>query len=354
MKKRLSLAMVAFAPIVLGAACLSGKTGPGQGASGGSGDAPGLGGAGGQAAPSSFDAAQQMGGDGGAAQELPGTFVAVGYGGRTIRSTDDGVTWTNDAQLESGGGDDQLALRTVIWGNQQFVALGWRTMTSVDGTSWKDHGVSAVSQWIGSAVYVQQQYVAVGGYGLRATSPDALDWKAHGIDNVATHSGDALVYLAGGAGRFVSANDDGLRSYSTDGITWVYSTGSTATATNEVAFGNGVVVSLGGTSVVVSTDGGATWAAGATLASSCQGLLFAQGHFTALANGHVFTSSDGLTWADHAASSVTTGSVAYGHGSYVLVNGYQVSRSTDGLTWSRSVTLTGTNPLSWVTFGPTG
>jgi hypothetical protein len=88
----------------------------------------------------------------------------------------------------------------------------------------------------------------------------------------------------------------------------------TATTTTELAFGGGVLVSLGGTSVVVSHDGGATWSAGGSLASGCQGLVFAQGHFTALGDGHVFTSTNGRTWTDHLVPNMSPGGVAYGHG----------------------------------------
>jgi len=284
----------------------------------------------------------------------PGVFVAVGLGGRRIRSTNDGVSWTDDVQLEANGGDDKDLLRTVIWGNGQFVALGYHTITSPDGKTWTDHGLNAIDQWIGGAVYAQGQYVGLGGSGLRGTSPDAVAWTDHFIDSTASHTGDGVLYEPD-HDRLVGVNDNGQRSSSTNGKTWVYSTGVTGTATSELAYGNGVLVSLGGTAVVLSTDGGATWTAGATLASSCQGLIFAQGHFTALANGRVFTSTDGKTWTSHTEANATVGEIAYGHGTYILLSGFSLSRSTDGLAWSQPVTVPGTtNYLEWVAFGPTG
>ena len=56
----------------------------------------------------------------------PGVFVAVGAGGRRIRSLDDGATWVDDMSLVANGGDDTTLLRTVAWGNHQFVAIGYR------------------------------------------------------------------------------------------------------------------------------------------------------------------------------------------------------------------------------------
>lgn len=281
----------------------------------------------------------------------------MGYGGRRIRSLDYGASWTNDVQLEATGGDDNDNLRTVIWGNGEFVALGYHTMTSTDGSAWTDHGVNAVQQWIGSAVYAPDQgkYLALGGYGLRATSPDAIVWTNHGPDTTAQHAPDGLVYVTASGGRFVGDNDSGQRFFSPNGTTWTAGSGVTNTATTEMAAGGGIVVGLGGTSVVVSTDAGATWSAGATLGTSCQGIVFAQGHFTTLASGHVFTSNDGRTWTDHAIAGMTTGAIAYGHGTYVVVNGSnRVDRSTDGLTWGTAVNLSGTNALNWIAFGPTG
>jgi hypothetical protein len=280
----------------------------------------------------------------------PGVFIAVGYGGRTMRSIDDGATWIDDKSLVAQGGDDKYLLRTVVWGNHEFVALGWRVMKSPDGSAWDDHG-EVIGQWIGSAVYVNGAYVAIGGYGLRVTSSDALMFQHHDIDTIASHPHDALVFGGDGDGRFVATNDDGKRTYSIDGKTWLAGTGAATIKTSELAFGNGVFLGVGGSDVVVSKDGGATWNAAGQLAAAGQGLVFAQGHFTVLSSGHVFTSVDGITWDDHAVKGITTGALAYGHGTYVLVQGTTRRRSKDGLAWDAPVTG-GTNSLEWVTFGP--
>jgi hypothetical protein len=285
----------------------------------------------------------------GSSIDPPGIFVAVGYGGRTVRSIDDGATWTDDQSLEAMGGDDKYLLRTVLYGNNEFVALGWRVMKSPDGKTWDDRG-ETIGQWIGSAVYEGTGYVAIGGYGLRATSSDAVSFQHHDIDTVASHAHDGLAFGAYQGGRFVAANDDGQRTYSSDGKTWMHGSGADTLKTSEVAFGNGVFVGVGGGDVVVSKDGGATWAAAQQLAVAGQGLVFAQGHFTVLASGHVFTSTDGSAWDDHAVKGVTGGGIAYGHGTYILVQGTNRRRSKDGLAWDPAI-IGGQNSLEWVAFG---
>jgi hypothetical protein len=279
--------------------------------------------------------------------ESKGVFVAVGYGSRHIRSTDDGKTWIDDAALISNGGDDNYLLRTVVYGNGEFVGLGYRAMKSADGKTWAPIS-NPFGQWIGAALWDNSRFVAVGGYGLRATSTNGTTWNDHPIDTVASHAHDSL---AVGGGRFVSANDSGKRATSADGVTWTPSTG-TQTQTSSVAYGNGVFVSLGGTKVVRSTDGGVTFTDSATLGVTARGLIFAQGHFTALAQGHVYTSNDGVTWTDHPSPAARRGMLAYGHGTYVmLVDGFLLQRSNDGITWDTPVQLKGQG-LEAITFGP--
>jgi hypothetical protein len=316
---------------------------------GGSGDS-GEGVAGGGNAGASGTSTDAASGSDALTGERPGTFVAVGYGGRRARSVDDGVTWTDDTSLVPQGGDDNNLLRTVVWGNQAFVALGWRVMTSPDGKEWKDYGTT-IGQWIGAAVYAKGSYVAVGGYGFRATSADGVTWQHHDIDTIASHSHDGLAFGDYQGGRFVVTNDDGVRSYSVDGQAWSPSSGAASTKVTELAFGNEIFVGLGGTNVIVSKDGGATWSASAQLGSMCQGLVFAQGHFTALANGHVFTSADAAVWDDHSVDGISGGAICYGHGTYVFVRDTARRRSKDGINWDAPFS-SGMNSWEFVAFGP--
>ena len=285
------------------------------------------------------------------ADEPSGTFVAVGYQGRTIRSIDDGSSWTDDTHLEVDASSDLQLLRTVVWANGQFMAYGWRVMTSLDGKAWQDFGANPIDQWVGSVVYAQGLFVGVGGYGLRVSSSDGLTWQPHDLDSVPSATADALVYDSDGSGSFVSANSNGQRSYSTDGQTWTYSTGAAASLTTDLAVGNGVVVGTNAASVVVSDDGGVTWNDAAQLGVPAQVLIFAQGHFTVIGAAHVFTSADGRSWSDHSVVGLHGTAIAFGHGTYVLLTDDGFRRSPDAIGWGAPLGSPSTATLVGLTFG---
>lgn len=333
-----------------GAADASTSTGPSQDA-GEAGDAAAPVGGGGNDAggtgPGS-DAGEEAGVDAGPAPEKAGIFVAVGDGGRRIRSTDDGKTWIDDVSIANGG-DDTIGLRTVTWGNGLFVAGAWRIMTSPDGKTWQDTPPDQFNQnWMGALAYGGGSFVGVGGYGSRVTSPDAKTWTQHSIDTAASHSHGGLAYAAGKG--FVAVNDDGKVSTSPDGVTWTYGGTTIGTSSTNVVYGNGVFVAIGGTTAAASADGKA-WTS-KPFAEQNAVLVFAQGHFTAIGREHVYTSNDGAAWTDHPVTGLFAGAVAYGHGTYVAIDNTTARRSTDGLTWSAAIPLGGTNALGWIAFGP--
>lgn len=277
-----------------------------------------------------------------------GVFVAVGYGGRRMRSIDDGRTWTDDQSLARNGGDDMNLLRTVAFGNGLFVTAGWQALSSRDGKTWTP--LPATHQnWFGALVFAHATWAAVGGYGMRLTSADGTTWSDHAIDTTAAHPHGCLVF---DGARFVACNDNGQRSHSADGVTWSYSTGADAIKSSQLAVGAGVVVGVDGAAVVRSLDGGTTWSMAATLDSPGDGLVFAQGHFTLLANGAVFTSTDGAQWTKHASPNARPSALAFGHGTYVAVRAHEWQRSTDGVAWDPASRDTAQdNAFEWVAFG---
>jgi hypothetical protein len=387
LRNMLRSATVVLMTVSLGGACSSGSGnksdggggtgGSSSGGSGGSTATAGHGGGGGTTGQAGQSGGSGGGGSGGSSAagtggttdaglppadasfdgplEKPGIFVAVGYGGRRVRSLDDGTTWVDDQSLSASGGDDQQLLRTVIWTGTQFVAMGYRAMTSPNGMTWQDNAITGNGgQWFGGLTFGAGVYIGVGGYGMKARSQDAIAWETHNLsgDTLGTHQGNGILYDPD-HGHFVTTNDSGIRAYSSDGRTWALSTGATSAAPTELAMGNGVIIGAGGTSTVISSDGGVTWTAGGALPVAVQALVFAQGHFTGMGADHVFTSVDGQVWANHPIT-IDGHTMAYGHGVYVLFNNQSYRRSTDGISWVATKTLGGANAIQWVVFGPTG
>jgi hypothetical protein len=148
------------------------------------------------------------------------TFVAVGYAGRRVRSTDLGQTWTDDEEL-GGGGDDEFLLRAVEFAQGMFVATGWKIVTSPSGArgSWTERA-NPTGQWLGGIRFGNQRFVATGGYGQSAWSADGLSWTQGG--SLATEASRSLAF---GGGLFVSATDNGNWWQSSDGAAWTVRSG---------------------------------------------------------------------------------------------------------------------------------
>ena len=296
----------------------------------------------------------------------PGVFSAVGNHVRHIRSLDDGLTWVDDkTEYDQSMMGDLYGIRNVVFGNGQFVAFAAKVLTSPDAKTWTEV-TKPSGQWLAAMLYAQGEWVSSGGYGWLATTVSDLgNWTQHSpVDNYTTahHSRSALAHgVIGTTHAYVVVDDNGAMFYSADATTWTATTGVTAPAAGntwgtQLVFGGGTFIGLlpNGTDTIRSTDGGATWTMNTALASSVQSMLYAQGRFTAIGNGHVFISTDGATWNDHAETSAHAGDLTYGHGVYLALDGGgNIYRSTDGLTWSQVfANMTNPDSVAAIAFGP--
>ena len=263
----------------------------------------------------------------------PGFFLAVGYGGRRLRSAE-GTAWTDDQQDVANGGDDSYLLRDVGAGAGAIVAVGWRVKRSADGRAWTE--TSQMNQWLGGIAYAKGTWVAAGGYGRHAHSADGKTWTD--VDDPHTEAFRSLAYGDVLGGRWVAAGDGGRCRFTGDGAVWADGA-NVGFGVSDVAFGAGVFVATGGTAVATSLDGGATWKSHGPFASGVDGVAFGSAGFVAVGGGHAFVSPDGAAWSDVASAGVS-GVVAYGGGVYVAIDyGGHVHRSTDGKAWTHPTTL---------------
>lgn len=228
---------------------------------GGAGGSQGAGGAGGQqeagapaggATEGGGGAGQGGQGEGGSVQQGDPVIVAVGYGGRRMRSTDLGLTWSDLIEDDPDGGDDQNLLRAAIFAQGLFIAAGWRIHTSPDGVTWTERTVEG-QQWCGGLAFGNGIALCTGGCGDSLKSADGITWAQAGdaTPGECAH----MRSLAFGNGRFVAFGDNGRVATTTDGDTWMDLASQQA---GPVVFRDGAFYANGEGFYVHSTDG-LTW-----------------------------------------------------------------------------------------------
>ncbi|NUO48602.1 MAG: hypothetical protein HOV80_07070 [Polyangiaceae bacterium] len=193
------------------------------------------------------------------------TFVAVGGAavGQIATSTD-GATWTFQAPVSSWLGD-------VAYQNGVFVTAGGnglRLRSTDGGVTWTDdagyyaghfRGIAA-----GNGVFVAAGHTYGGGdVGLISTTTDGVTWTPEQT------GGGTFGSIAFGAGVFVAVGNDRC-SVSSDGASWS-DCSIAASDFGRVVYGAGVFAMRAGDGIYTSADG-ATWAPLASQ-SPPQGLL---------------------------------------------------------------------------------
>jgi hypothetical protein len=251
------------------------------------------------------------------------TFVAVGYGGRRIASSD-GVTWTNDVIVDPMGGDDNTLFRGVAFSGGQFIAVGGSSegqiATSPNGSDWTFH--TPGTAWLADVAPIGSTLVSAGGNGLRQRS---LDGGATWVDFAPYYAGHYRGITSGkgiavAAGHTYGNSMVGLTTTSADGKTWTAEiTGGTPY--HSVAFGDvagGVFVAAGDNRCSTSPDG-AVWKDCAGVSGGpLDKVVFVNGAFVVGDASGYFTSTDGANFqhtdAEH------HGVVAFGLGLYVALD----------------------------------
>jgi hypothetical protein len=283
-----------------------------------------------------------------------GVYVAVGYGGRRLRSTD-GVNWEIAADWTENGGDDRNNLISVAFGNGTFVAVGGgvtdktgpggRILTSVDGKEWKEHPGRKFR--VSPVLFGNGRFTAGGPDYRLLHSTDGATWEtgAKIAEPAATH----FRMGAFGNGLFVFAGN-GRKSEKE--IHWVVASKDGTALESEridlppvraLAFGNGRFVVVGPNGLRMSSADGAKWEHEVREEKgTLDSVVWTGKEFLAAGDGKGFSSADGKTWqpwpkpvrcsvlyAD-AARQVWIGTSWPGH----------MWSSTDGLEWKRAKEMT--------------
>jgi uncharacterized delta-60 repeat protein len=266
---------------------------------------------------------------------LNGTWVVVSN--QTIpvvilRSTDNGVTWTNQVTSLTPPG---VNLNGLVSDGDSLIALGTAgtILRTTNGTDW-----SAVPSGItfstNEGVFAGNRYLTVGSSGrVRQSTDGGLTWS-----DVATVSSSNLRSIAVLNNVYVATGDAGVIVTSADGNSWAPANSGTAARLNGATFGEGLYVAVGEAGTIVTSSNAVDWTPTTSpVSAALLDVAYGAGLFVAAGvDGALLTSEDGLAWVDRSMNAIEDyDSLVFTGTHFFLTGGFNaVYSSTDGLTWS--------------------
>jgi hypothetical protein len=286
-----------------------------------------------------------------AEEPKPGTWVAVGYGGRRLVSSD-AKEWRIADEWAENGGDDSDNLLGVCYGKGKFVAAGGGTpkrdkavgghvLVSDDGKAWRS-ALSAKFR-VHPVLFGGETFVAGGPDRSLLVSDDAQTWKPGGkiAEGRATH----FRHGAYGNGRFVFVGNNGGDSR--------YSWAAVSKDGSKIDGFNGDLPRLRGLATdgrkfvavgpdgvrLLSADGEAWRETGRAEGKGLEWIVWAGDRFVCGGGGATFASADGATW-EAWAKPIPCHVLAVGPGGWVGTSWPgQMWHSPDGLAWAKAAKM---------------
>lgn len=284
-----------------------------------------------------------------------GTTYAICGAAGYIASSTDGITWTN----RKSTGD---ALYGMAWGNGYFIAGGaaGAMFASTDGTTWNTRtsgfGATQIVAVAYGLVSATPTFVAVGASGTATYSTDGTftTWASATSGFGAT----TIRAITFAEGLFVAVGDAGKIAYDADGQgAWTLATSNTAQSMISIGHNGTDFIAAGGSSVMVTSADGITWARTGTKMDGNIGYAMAYGnslHVLAGQTGFLSTSPDGSTWTERSSGFSTSAIYAAIYaGKWVICGDVdKIATSTDGLSWTAySGTLGASDIARALTYG---
>lgn len=265
-----------------------------------------------------------------------------------IITSSDGISWTAQAgQGLSSFTPFRATYGPDISGVNRIVVVGYSTtnancsITSSNGSTWTSVPIIINNFFLGVA-NGKGMFVAVADSGsgpfIYYSNNPASSWS---VASGGPQSLSGWYDVAYGNGIFVAINrlqtsQSNQVAYSTDGITWTYSSSAVSLTRLEsisssgaaIAYGNELFVATGGAGNIMTSPDGITWTARISPTSAnIRSLTFANGLFIGLSHfaspAVCIISQDGITWSTRSApiANCSSLSIAYGADRFVATTG---------------------------------
>jgi len=272
-------------------------------------------------------------------------FVVVGkgnyYSPDVVIYSYDGKVW-NTGSIEPPFPGDFEDLTGVAYGNGKYVAVRSvgsfnsdntaEVITSLDGINWvtgsqkgEYDGLYLNGSALKSVIYGGGQFVAVGAREFYEANPTTILTSTDGETWTYRTPAEGVtgsIAVAYGNGKYVTCNTSEKGQYSTDGINWVYSSMPTASYT-DMAFGNGRFIAVSSNFTASYSTDGINWTP-SYVTASMYGIMFDGTKFVACGYEGpygIYTTTDGISWTQHSTGNDNNwGTIAYGDGKYVLLS----------------------------------
>ncbi|HWE93022.1 MAG TPA: hypothetical protein VG269_03545 [Tepidisphaeraceae bacterium] len=290
-----------------------------------------------------------------------GIYVAVGYGGRRIRSLD-GFHWDNDTQWSDKAADNDDVLFNIAYGKGRFVAVGGsgvgHVLTTVDGKSWRE--TAKPRGRVATVAFGDGRFVA-GHDGEFLVSPDGESWETGG--KLDFRGGIHFRKSAFGNGVFVIVGDCdpewksprvSCRCSTHDGKSAASFDVDTPTA-RAIAFGAERFVVVGPDGLRESSADGKRWEHQQKEAGEdFDGVVWTGRQFLVTGGKHAYTSPDGVQWKKEDFRVPCT--VLYAKGDVFIGAswGGNLWHSSDGREWKKVEITPGMPSFEAVAYGTPG
>ncbi len=292
-----------------------------------------------------------------------GVFVAVGYGGRRMSSTD-GLRWENDQRWSDEAKDDDNVLFNVAFGAGRFIAVGGgakvgHVLSTRDGREWKElppwkGRVATIAYGNGRFVAGHDAELLSSSDGEVFTPGQRLDWKG------SVHARRSACGDTEAGFRFVIIGDVDLWA-ERKRVSWRAVTGSgatyehaalDATAATDIAYGSGHFVAVGPDGLIESSHDGQAWQRhAAEPGQNFSRVVWTGRRFVVSGGQATWSSPDGVTWKKGARGMPC--SVAWARDGFLGLGfswGGNVHTSSDLVEWRKVAVLPGPS-LQAVAYG---